>query len=194
MAYQDDGKSNIDGIAAEGKATGRDELVGVLLIDANPKAASKGNQGPEKKRQSCQAEEHTGPGNGLGVEEYLRAYAWPMERRRKNKVKIKQRKRWDEEIGFVDFAKLHSRDALSLQQEGSGHYHPQHEHNGQDCEICWHTDYSLGFYGWNDFAVWSGKRIKKLDRVKIRNHQKSLDDYSSLSSSPKSCPIRYLTS
>lgn len=147
MTHQDDGKSNIDGIAAESKAAGRDELVGVLLIDAHPKAASKGNQGPKEQRQPCQAKEHAGPRNGLGVKEYLRAYARPMERRREDEVEIKQSKRWDEKIGFVDFAELHDRHALSLQQEGSGHYHPQHERNRQDCEICGHADSPLGFIG-----------------------------------------------
>lgn len=153
LACQDDGESDVDGIAAEGKAAGGDEPVGVLLIDAHPKAASKGNQGPKEQRQPGQAEEHAGPGGGRGVKEYLRAYARPMERRREDEIEIKQSKRWDEEIGFVDFAELHDRHALSLQQEGSGRHHPQHEHNGQDCKICCHTDFSSGFAGWNSFPI-----------------------------------------
>lgn len=147
LAHQDDGKGDIDGITAEGKAAGHDELVGVLLIDAHPKAASKGNQGPKEQRQPCQAEEHAGPGNGLRVEEHLPAYAWPMESRREDEIEIKQRKRWDEEIGFIDFAELHGLDTLLFQQENSGHYYPQHERNRQDCEICGHADSPLGFIG-----------------------------------------------
>ena len=47
LTKQDKRKCHINGISAESKNAGRDEAVGMVLVDANPKTLPKRNNAPQ---------------------------------------------------------------------------------------------------------------------------------------------------
>jgi hypothetical protein len=135
LAHQDNRKCHINGIAAESKNTGRDQLAGMLHIDANTKTLPERNCAPQKQQQPHQAQKHPELGDYPGMEDFLRADTRKIECSGKNEIEIEKSKRRNQEICLVYLAEIHRVNPFSFHQQDSGQYHSDHQYNRQCCEI-----------------------------------------------------------
>src|SRR5262245_40329372 len=99
----------------------------MVCIDADTKTLPKGNDAPQQQQQPCKTEQHSSPGDYLGVEEFLLVDGGPIERGGQHHIEIKYGERWNEEIGFVYIAEFHCLYALLPQEKNAGQYDSKHE-------------------------------------------------------------------
>src|SRR5215475_9709794 len=76
------------------------------------------------------------------VEEGLGADAGKIEGGGKHGIKVEERERGDQEVGFVNPAEMHRACSSSAQQVDSGHDHSEEEHNCQCRQVSLHLSYS----------------------------------------------------
>src|SRR5262245_45156116 len=164
LAEEDHCKRDIDGIAAERKNAVHDELVGMIGVDDDPETTSEGARAPEEKTDACEAEQHSGPCHGLGMEKWTHADIGPTERGGEQDIEIEEDKRRKQEIGLVGAPQLHRFDPFAFQQKDPGQNHSQQENDREASKIFWH-------------------------RRRLRSRGRGEDD-STLGSHERACPLQ----